>query len=153
MKPNESIPDYRVSPVLATADAIQFAEYFKDVKNARSKAIEFILVKGLLSAFINFYRKQNEPSKNTGSTKQSLPTRLAIAESEASHWCDEYLKLQDGYNKLFDRYCSRFESNYTSTRIASSGDTSTLSLRKRLNNLRAVSRRNQVFNLSALRHE
>lgn len=33
MKPNESIPDYRVSPVLATADAIQFAEYFKDVKN------------------------------------------------------------------------------------------------------------------------
>lgn len=83
----------------------------------------------------------------------TLKQRLAIAESEASHWRDEYLKLQDRYNKLFDRYCSRFESNYTSTRIASSGGTSTLSLRKRLNNLRAVSRRNQVFNLSALRHE
>lgn len=147
------MPAFQVSPALAIADSVQFAEYFKDVKNARSKAIEFILLKGLLSAFINFCRQQNDPSKNAGSTKQALPTRLAIVEQEASHWCNEYLKLQDRYNELFDRYCSRFESDYPSARIASSGDKSTASLRKRLNNLQAVSRRNQVFNLNVLRHE
>lgn len=83
----------------------------------------------------------------------SLEQRLAIAKQEASHWHGEYLKLQDRYNELFDRYCSRFESDYPSARIASSGGTSTASLRKRLNNLQAVSRRNQVFNLNVLRHE
>lgn len=33
MKDQICIPDYRVSPALAIADSVQFAEYFKDVKN------------------------------------------------------------------------------------------------------------------------
>lgn len=33
MKTNQTMPAFQVSPALAIADSVQFAEYFKDVKN------------------------------------------------------------------------------------------------------------------------